>query len=226
MFLTPQHVVWEVACRNSYPPRMLSQQIEIPSCSSTERCSRSCLFPIRDSSSPAERCLKFPLSPVGLYTPRLLYLQHIEIPSSPPVNISEVLVRWFCYPHKSARSEFLFPRSWWWILILSMVNISCRRSTVFLSLAMWRLLPKGRLLLYTLQIMRLVVSPHRASGVARISPLEVSLYLIYFPAKSCIITFASSKCVISINLGMLLHKKKSSMHQPTSQLSWFLCRGP
>lgn len=51
------------------------------------------MFPIGDSSSPSERCLKFPLSLVGLYTSRLLYLQQIEIPSSPPMSIGEVLVR-------------------------------------------------------------------------------------------------------------------------------------
>lgn len=150
MFPSPQQMVWEVACWDSYSSRMLSPADWNSLCSPAERCSRSYLFPIRDSSSPSEHCLKFPLSLVGLYASRLLYLQQIKIPSSPPVSISEVLVRWFRYPRRSTRPKFLFPRSWWWILILSRVNISSRRSTIFLSPAEWRLSPEGRLLLYPL----------------------------------------------------------------------------
>lgn len=170
MFLAPQQMVWEVVCQNSYSPGMISLGNW-----------NSLVFPIwamfEELFVPIQRFLipSRALSEVSILPSRVVYVKVVISPADwdsleSPVSIDEVLVRWFCYPRNSTKLEFLFPRSWWWILILSRVNISSRRSTVFLSPAEWRLSPEGRLLLYPLQIMHLVISPHRASGVARISP--------------------------------------------------------
>lgn len=151
MFPAPQQMVWEVACQNSYSPWMLSpaywNSIEFPSWAMFEEL----FIPHRRFFIPSRV-----LSEVSTLPSRVVYVKVVissadwDSLESPPVSIGEVLVRWFCYPCKSVGPKFLFPRSWWWILILSRVNISSRRSTVFLSPSEWRLSPEGRLLLYPL----------------------------------------------------------------------------